>query len=329
MPGFYLSMKVRNQSAVYHNSNKTSFKSIYALRGNTKDINAAKKMFEELISTHDYQFKLIKNDKDVLTIGVATGENDVKKVNQNDFSGLALKNVIKAKELIDPFKTLRFAAFPGTVISRYQFEKDGKTFITRNSLSGDSSITLIKFDEPKTLINALKELAEIPYLVNFEDKSFIFSNKNIKELLEYSDDLENCPDFKKMKIKGLCGMGTYSTVLELPNNYCLKLSFNPNAPLKDEVYDIPTILKRKVEMKYPLYDSDDTLKYIYYTVQKKGFNKNEYYIKPKHVRRLKELILKTNPSSEIVDYDTRQIAILKGKPYLIDSSVVVNREFYT
>lgn len=317
----------QNITASSHSQNVV-FKGIYALRGNVESIYAAKNMIIDGVKPNSfkYKFKTISEAKDILTIGVATG-TDIKNISTDGFIKSALKRIIDAKEMINPFETIWFNAFKGKIVKVTEFYKDGKRFITTD-YPDNNPISIIKFNEPKSLLDALSELAAIPATLKIEDKTFSYEKRNILDLLEYSDDLNECNDLRKLKIKGLCGMGGDSTVLELPNEYCLKLSLKPNAPLKDEIYDIPTILKRKKEVKYPLYDLEGSKKYIYYTIQKKGLNKNEYRILPEHLKQVKRTILQTDPSSKIIDFDNRQIALLDGKPYLIDAQVIDNRALY-
>lgn len=325
-------MKINNQTTIISKSPlNIAFKGIYSLRGDVESINSAKKMIIEGAGLEHFKFKFkpINEMDDVVTIGVATGKDDIDKMDNNGFLKLAQTRIIDAAELINPFKTVKFNSKDGIMTNVFSFYKDGKEFISSNRYIDDNSINLIKFDKPLPILEGLSELAQIPEKIILNKKAFYYHKSKAIELLEYSDDIAKCEDLNKLKIKGLCGVGGSSIALELPNNNCLKLSFEPNAPFNDEIYDIPTILKRKLKIKYPPVDYyNHSLDYIYYTIQKRGFNKNEYYFTSKYTDEVRKAILKTNPYSEIEDFDERQIAIFKGKPYLVDAPVVANRPFY-
>lgn len=322
-------MEIRN------NKQDISFKHIYAIKGNKVEILAAKKIIESEARTYRIPFetKTIQQSRDTVTIGVATGQESLRRFGSNDFVALALKQIIDAKEMVNPFRTIKFLCSRGQCIKKVEFKFDKKEIISDTWFDNEKNkspneINIIRFDKPKPILEALRELAEMPNHLKNDGKDYIFNKENIFNLLEYEDDIGDCPDLKKINVKGLCGQGAYSTVFELPNGYCLKLGFLPNAPLKDEIYDIPTILKRKVRMKYPLSDVEGTKKHIYYTVQKKGLSKNEYYITPKHLKEVENEIEKTHIYPDIQDCSEKQIAIYNGKPYLVDAAVVANRELY-
>lgn len=323
-------MKIQNS---YSNN---SFKGIYAISGSKIQIAAAKQLVSEEAKNFrlPVKTKTIRQSRNNIIIGVATGSESLKRIGTNEFKTSALNNIIIAKEMINPFKTIKFLCSRGQCIKKVEFKFDGKeitsnTWFDSEKNKSPNKVEIIRFNKPKPIIEALKELANMPKHLNYKGKGYIFDNQNILDLLQYEDDIIQCSDLMKFKIKGLCGKGGFSTVFELPNNYCLKIGLAPNAPLKDEIYDIPTILKRKTEIKCPLNNQDKIKYYIYYTVQKKGLNQHEYYIKPKHLKKVEDQIKHSHKYADIGDYDERQIAIYNGKPYLVDAAIVYNRQLYS
>lgn len=317
-------MKIEN-----YNSN-LSFKHIYSITGNKRQINAAKKIIEE--ETRKIRLlkitKTIKENGDILTIGVATEEEDVLKINQIGFKRKALQNNINAREMTNPFRTLKFLPYEGKCIRKINIFIQGKELITSNRYEHKNFIQIIRFKKTKTILEALKEIDAIPDEINYQGGGYALHKENIIDMLDFEKDIAQCEDLKKIKVKGVCLQGSTSIVFELPNKYCLKLGFNPNAPLKDEVYDIPTILKRKLKVKNPPAHLKGIESHIYYTIQKRGLNENELYIRPRHLKQVENSILKTDKYSEISDYARSQIALYKGKPYLVDAAVVNSRELY-
>lgn len=314
-------MQIVNKNSQHKLSNHPpSFKAIYALRGNESEIQLAKNLILEQLRPYEYAFKPIEKQADIVTLGVGT-DRDASRILENSFDFEAKSNVIPVRELLNPFKTLDFNAFKGVCTKVENFYKDGKTFIC-SSISGiPSGINLIKFNSPKPLFEGLKELVALPDKIEFGNNDGLpFAKIRFEQVLECEDRMIG-NGLADVKITGLVGRGSFSTVFGLTDNKCLKLSSSPNAPLEDEPFDIPTLQKGKVELK-----EDDSCWWnrIYYAVQKRGFNIHEYNINNKHLEELRKQITEIYPDSSISSFDfhPKQIAMLDGKPYLVDAEVV-------
>lgn len=316
-------MKINNQYSV--NNKQIAFNGIYAIRGNVEDIDIAKKMIcEDIKNPFKYGFNMLDQQGDVFTLGVAT-KNDVKKVKTSSFKYLAQEKIIDAKELINPFITTEFDAIHGVFTQVKTFCQNGKTLIysifSHPRYAGEGKLEAVRFDKPRSIAEALEELAKIQDGTDANGVSITYLKRDLPSMANCAEDIEKCEELKDIKISGLCGLGRYSVALETSDKKCLKFSFVPNAPLKDKIYDIPTLKKGKIALK----NTNDKL---YYAIQERGLNSSEYRISDKHLKKVKRMIYLTNPSSRITDFSETQIVIFNDRPYLVDAPVVMNRPLY-
>lgn len=164
-----------------------------------------------------------------------------------------------------PPRNVNFKAAAG-----YSIHKDGMEFVPKFLFCANTFINIVKFDKPKSVLEGLQRLLEIPQVQIIDGKKYYFLHRGIPNLLKCADDIEQSTDLNKIGVKGLCGAGETSIALETEDSQCLKLSLRPNAPLIDSIFDIPRILKSKIALRKPVQAGDGKHEFLYYTIEKKG-----------------------------------------------------------
>lgn len=312
----------------------TKFRGIYALNGDAKALESGVEWVTKRLNDEhlNFAFKEIQKQKDEITLGIATSTS-VDDINKDWFNEFAQKKVIDAKDLVNPNKIIRFNALNGYNEKVQIFYREGKEFLCSvftGKFHKVKTINQVRFDEPKPLREALSELFVIPSSLTLGREVFSYDNRSIARLLNHNEkEIKKCYDMHKFDVTALVGYGASSTVLELGNAECLKLSIRPNAPLEDEIFDMQTIFKDKIKLDTPLKVSPhEKTDFFYYTIQKKTINNNEHFITPEHVSQVANQMTELGYYWNPAELKECQIGLLDGKPYLIDAQVPKNRVLF-
>lgn len=320
-------MRINSQN---FNNKSLKFKGMYALRGTSSEVESARQMVIRELSKHnfDLRFEGLGTNEDTLTLGVATSF-DVKHLGTSLFKESAQKRLIETSDLLSPTVVIGFNPLNGTYTKTRRICTGKTQFICARRLNSDipapddNTLNIIKFKKPRSLLSAIKVLDRLPDKVHFDETDYIYFKGSLAKLTDNLRDIGECKELQDIKVAGLCGVGKDSVVLDLTDNLCLKLSFSPNVPLKDAIYDIPTIKKGIHKLRRSPYEES-----LYWAIQRRGLNTSEYRITDEHLEEVRKMILSTNPQSYITDFDKYQIALLDGRPYLVDAPVVMSRPFY-
>lgn len=319
-------------NSIQNNQQKIKFKGIWAVSGEKRALQKleemiAKELGEDLIP---FKFRNV-GSRNKPAICVATSYN-VDEINKPWIKDFVKRKTYEATELLDPRKTIELSFLDGFHEQVKTLFKDGIQYGCSNifqQYKTVNNINIVKFAKPINLLEGISKLATLGREIVLSDKTYDFKNKKLWHLLNHRDEIKNSPELNKFKITGYHVGGTFSSVFEIPNKKCLKLSFFPNAPYKDAIYDAKTILREKIDLLSPEEVHFKDCEHIYYTVTKKGENNKEHRITQENVNSVKNKFYSIKHQYNTQDLDERQIALFDDEEaLLIDAPVSESRPLF-
>lgn len=327
---FYTSMKI---NSIQNNQRNIKFKGLWAVSGEKKAIQKIQEMIgtnlgEDLIP---YKFRNIGGrNNQIICVATSYNTDEINKPWVKDF--LKTKTY-DATELLDPRKTIELSFLDGFHEQVKILFKDGMQYVCSNIFQQHktiNNINIVKFPKPINLLEGISKLATEPRYIPLSDgKTYEFKHNKLWHLLNHRAEIKNSPELNKFKITGFHVGGTFSSVFEMPNKKCLKLSFFPNAPYKDAIYDAKTISREKIDLLSPEEFYFKDCDHIYYTVTKKGENNKEHRITRENVDSVKNKFYSINHQYNTQDLDGRQIALFDNEEaLLVDAQVSESRPLF-